>query len=540
MKNFKHLLIVIMVAILTFQATACTNQTVHVAPNGPHMNERVYERVDEAAVDACLSEIYELLKVKDKRFEIVEKRDEFFNKYYSHTFTMNTVASINYDKNVNDAYWQEESVIATSIAQKVQNEALKLEQALLTSEYYGDYFKCMLGSDYANSILETDTESEEQLALLNEISALEAEYSVLYSQSKSSELVDTYIQLVSLRNEYARSKLDKNGEYYKNYMDYAYAEVYGREYTPDEVSDFRNKARTKFASIKNKYYNASANTNYFKDESISETKLKEFMPEIIKNSIPEMMSSWDYMMERELYDFSQSANKAERSYVTSFSEYDDAYMFINADGKLLSDLSTLIHEFGHYNEHFMSDPNLATGNMSYDLAETHSQAFELITLDAVKNVILNNSKTQYLYQSYVFNLMINSIWAILSNCIFDSFEYIVYNANPEDLTAQFLHTEFADIWNDYWPSTPRPFYDIPHLFVSPAYCISYSVSMVFSFEIWASDDPVNNYIKTVQYGTDNTLSNVYTNVGLKNPLSGATIESIVEKVSSFTRSTFGW
>ena len=55
MKNFKHLLIVIMVAILTFQATACTNQTVHVAPNGPHMSERVYERVDEAAVDACLS-----------------------------------------------------------------------------------------------------------------------------------------------------------------------------------------------------------------------------------------------------------------------------------------------------------------------------------------------------------------------------------------------------------------------------------------------------------------------------------------------------
>ncbi|MBR4419288.1 MAG: hypothetical protein IKT32_00240, partial [Clostridia bacterium] len=453
MKNFKHLLIVIMVAILTFQATACTNQTVHVAPNGPHMSERVYERVDEAAVDACLSEIYELLKVKDKRFEIVEKREEFFNKYYSHTFTMNTVASINYDKNVNDAYWQEESVIATSIAQKVQNEALKLEQALLTSEYYGDYFKCMFGADYAASILATDTESEEQLAWLNEISTLEAEYSVLYSQSKSSELVDTYIQLVSLRNEYARSKLDKNGEYYKNYMDYAYAEVYGREYTPDEVSDFRNKARTKFASIRNKYYNASSNSNYFKDESISETKLKEFMPEIIKNSIPEMMSSWDYMMERELYDFSQSANKAERSYVTSFSEYDDAYMFINADGKFLSDLSTLIHEFGHYNEHFMSDPNLATGNMSYDLAETHSQAFELITLDAVKNVIFKNSKTQYLYQSYVFNLMINSIWAILSNCIFDSFEYIVYNANPEDLTAQFLHTEFADIWNDYWPST---------------------------------------------------------------------------------------
>ena len=64
--------------------------------------------------------------------------------------------------------------------------------------------------------------------------------------------------------------------------------------------------------------------------------------------------------------------------------------------------------------------------------------------------------------------------------------------------------------------------------------------MVFSFEIWASDNPVNNYVEVVKYGTGNTLSNVYTNVNLPNPLSENTVTSIAEKLSTFTFDTFGW
>ena len=540
MKNFKHLLIVIMVAILTFQATACTNQTVHVAPNGPHMSERVYERVDEAAVDACLSEIYELLKVKDKRFEIVEKREEFFNKYYSHTFTMNTVASINYDKNVNDAYWQEESVIATSIAQKVQNEALKLEQALLTSEYYGDYFECMFGSDYAESILATDTESEEQLALLNEISTLEAEYSSLYASGKYNQIPTLYINLVNLRNQYARSKTDATGNPYNNYMDYAYENVYGREYTPTDVSNFRKFIKKHMSSLRNKIYSHAGDKTLSVDTRVSTSELATHMPTIIENSIPEMMSSWDYMMERELYDFESSSNKARTSYVTSFSEYDDAYMFINPSNSLTSDLSTLIHEFGHYNEHFMSDPNLAAGSMSYDLAETHSQALELITMPNVEAIINEHYNTKNLYKSYVYNTLLNGIWAIMSNCIFDEFEYIVYNASSDELDAAFLTKTFTTSWKNYWFDTNYSFYDITHLFSVPAYCISYAVSMVFSAEIWATTDPCGNYVQVVKYGTSNTLSNVCNQTGLANPLSESAIVSVEGKMQSFCKSTFGW
>lgn len=541
MKKIKKLLISILLVIFLSQSSACFllfNQNV---VDGPHMSERVYQRIDESAVDNCLQELNLLLTQDGKQEQVIEKRNQFFNDYYTKAFTMNTIASINYDKDVTNEYWQEESVLATNIAQKIQNDAIKLEQAILTSEFYGEFFRKELGEEYADSILKTETDSEEQLAILEQISSLEASYSLLYSTGDYTTLTKNYIELVNLRNEYARSKKNAEGNPYNNYLEYAYAQVYGREYTPNEVQTFRTAIRANLLSIRNDYLNESQNVNYYADEALSESKVKKIMPEIIKNTVPDMLDSWEYMMERELYDFAVSNKKANTSYVTSFYEYGDAYMFINASGSILSDLSTFIHEFGHYNEHFMSDKNLTDDNlMSYDLAETHSQAFELITLDAVKNVLAKNTTTKNLYQSYVFNLMINSIWSMLSNCIFDEFEYAVYNANSQDLSASYLNNLFSYIWNKYWSVSGYKFYDIPHLFLYPGYCISYTVSMVFSFEIWASDNPVNNYVEVVKYGTGNTLSNVYTNVNLPNPLSENTVTSIAEKLSTFTFDTFGW
>lgn len=537
MKKVKILVLMLLTFVFAFQATACVNESTAI--DGPHMSERVYERMDEEAIYGLFDEIYALLETEGNRTAIAHKRDEFFNKYYAKTFTMNTLASINYDKDVASEYWQEESTWALTFAQKLQNDTLELEKAILSSPIYGDYFTSVLGEDYAASILVSETESEEQLALLAEIASLEADYSAKYLENNIKEVISIYIQLVNLRNRYAQTKKDKNGEYYKNYMDYAYAEVFGREYTPDEVASFRKSVKNHFASIRNKlYYNNDKNLS--KDANVDTETLKNMMPEIINNTVPEMMSSWDYMMERELYDFEKSSHKANTSYVTSFYEYGDAFMFLDPSGKVINDLSTLIHEFGHYNENFMgyySNPDL----MSYDLAETHSQAFELITLPSVENAMAQNFDNQYLYKSYVYNLMLNSVWAVMSNCIFDEFEYIVYNTDPANLTTSFLAKTFTNSWNAYWVSgSSYSFYDITHFFAAPAYCISYSVSLVFSAVIWASDNPIENYVAVVNQGTGNTLSNVYTIVGLDNPLASNTVSKVASKITSFCGETFGW
>ncbi len=532
MKKLRFLLLTVLVVVFAFQSIACDNSQGK-AYEAPHMNDRVYERIDEEGLSTLLEKIYTLVEEDGNRYELNKAREEFFSDYYNRAFTMNTLASINYDKDATSEYWQEESVWALNFAQNIQNTALEVEKTIFGSEIYGEYFTRLYGEDYAESIFVSELESEEQLALSAEIAALEADYNVLYAAGKTNALYETYIQLVNLRNEYARTKKDEEGNPYKNYMDYAYANVYSREYTPDEVDEFRNSVRKSFLPLKKSI--ESAYGQYSADESFFPNQIISYLPSVIKNTIPEMLSSWNYMIDKDLYDFDISGTKANTSYVTTFYEYDDAFMFVNTKGSVLNDLSTVIHEFGHYNEKFMAKEELEDprGVRSYDLAETHSQAFELITLPAVKKLIESNFSTENLYESYLYSLFDNSIWAVLSNCVFDEFEYNMYNADPEELTASFIKSSFSSSWRRYWGGTAPNFYQVPHLFVSPAYCISYAVSLIFSAEIWASEEPVKNYLTAVEYGSYNYLSTVYTAMGLESPLAPETVEAVANEFNSY-------
>ena len=532
MKKLRILLLTILVFVFAFQSMACnTNQG---QPDAPHMNDRVYERIDEEALNSLLDKIYTLVEEDGHRYEIKKLREQFFADFYYKSVTMYWISSINYDKDVTSEYWAEESALALTIAENIQNTALELEKAVFASEYYGEYFTKIYGQDYADSILVVELETEEQLALSAEMATLEAQYNTLYAAGKTNDLYDLYAQLVKVRNQYAQTKTDTEGNPYKNYMDYAYKNRYGREYTPEEVASFRASIKANFVSLKDKF--SAASTNFTAEATLTEKNVMAFLPYIIKNTAPEMLSSWQYMVNKGLYDFAYSTKKANTSYVTTFSEYDDAYMFVNTSKSVIKDLPTFIHEFGHYNEKFMADESLEdpSGVRSYDLAETHSQAFELITLPVVEKLIKNNYTTENLYETYAFNLIYDSVWAVLSNCAFDEFEYTIYNADPETVNAQFIRSTFGTVWRKYWGGSGIEFYQVPHFFSSPAYCISYAVSLIFSAEIWASDDPIGNYLTTVKYGSYNYLSTVYTALGLESPLSDTTVKTVAEAFTTYT------
>ncbi|MBR3864103.1 MAG: hypothetical protein IKJ19_03165 [Clostridia bacterium] len=537
MKLLKRLVTFLLVLTVVISATACNVKFVNDAP--PHMSKRTYKRIDDVAAYAIIDEIEELCAGENNLNALIKARDEMFTKYYNKLSTYYTVASINYDLDVTNDYWKTESEWIEKFYNEYHNAVLEVEKVVLTSSY-ADTFIEELGQDYADMILAAELETEEQLAIQARITELESNYTQLY-QSGGSGFGDILIELVNKRNEYARTKKDANGEYYANFLDYAYAEIYGREYTPDEAKVYRETVLSLMPKILNSivpYYSA-----YTDDINLDQNHIKELMPQIIEGTVPEMLPSWEYMMEYELYNFDVSDTKANTSYVTSFSEYGDAYMFLNASGTFASDLPTLIHEFGHYNEHFMSKEELSNDAVrSYDLAETHSQAFELITLDAVKEACNNGryANKPMLYKSYFYNQVINGLYSIISACAVDEFEYAIYNAQPEQLSASFFTQNFKS-WKNNLPYFVTPnFYDIPHIYTSPGYYISYSVSMVFSAIIWASEDPVGNYVKVVEYGSNNYLSTVTEAVGLEYPMDVEAIQNVAKKYKAVIKSDLGY
>ncbi len=534
MKLFKRLVTLLLVLTLTISASACNVKFVDDQDviDGPHMSERTYERIDDVAAYAIIDEIEELCAGENNLDSLIAKRDEMFTEYYNKLSTYYTVASINYDLDVTNDYWKTESEWIENFYNEYHNAVLEVEKVVLTSSY-ADTFIEELGQDYADMILAAEVETEEQLALQARITELESDYTQKYQSITTTEEDFAVIlaELVTKRNEYARTKKNADGEFYKNYHDFAYAEIYGREYTPDEADVYRRAVRTNLPSVIRKA--TDIYDTYVTSTKLSEEEIKTIMPTIIENSIPKMMNSWDYMIERDLYSFEKSYKKANTSYVTSFSEFGDAYMFINSSNDFVSDLQTIIHEFGHYNEHFMSKESLSQDNVSsYDLFETHSQAFELITLDAVKQACSSGrfASVRYLYETYAYNLLLNSLYSILSACAVDEFEYTIYNASPEELTSNYFSKKMKSAWNRYCSVFVAPdYYAIPHIYTSPSYYISYSVSMMFSSIIWASDDPVKNYVKVVEYGGNNYLSTVAEGVGLYNPMDAETIKYVATK-----------
>lgn len=536
----------LLVLCLLVSACACYDiDNILVMPDGPHMSERVYEKINEEEAYALLAEIADLCQSAENLEAVIEKRGQFFSDYYNKLATLITVANINADKDIYDEYWRTESVWISNFAQELHTAGIELEKIIFTSPCV-DYFIEEYGQDYVDFILEVEVLTDEQLQLLATISELESQYYPLYygTERTIDDMADLLRELVINRNAYARTIKDVDGNYYENYLEYAYKNNYGRDYTPDDCAVYKEAMKKNLYSLAGECYGYYQEyyPGKFPSAIITADQLEEYFPKIINSVSPDMMLSWDYMIDRELYDFTYSTTKSGSSYVVSFSEYDDAFLFLSPTTNFIRDMSTLVHEFGHYNAALMANDTLIDENAyrSYDLSETHSQALELLTLPAIEDICNEYySSMPGLYQSYAINFMFNSLFSMLFGCAVDSFEYRIYTADEDELTTAFFRQNFLADESYYFPIKSRyEFPDISHIYTSPGYYISYSVSMVFSYVIWASENPIENYLKVVEYGSNNYLSTVCRATKLDYPFNKETIETIAKAIEKYVGETF--
>jgi len=511
--------------------------------NSPHYSERGYVAPDEEAIAALIEEI----KTKGadgvtSYEEVMELREQFYEYYYE-ALTSRSIAEFEFYRHYSDTELQERSAYISNYTNNLNNQAFEMEQVLFETEHKDALIE-ELGQDYYEMVMGYNVKDEEILALEETITNLETEYEGTQQiYANFNKFAEIYIGLVNARNALARKTLKSDGvTYYNNYMEYAYENIYGRSYTPEEVSDFRADICELMVPLSTYIYDHYA-SGYAQDRKITGTVLKELAPIVIKNTIPQMMNSWNYMMEKGLYDFDVTEDKFGVAFVSNMYAYDDGFMFIGDPTSLVSSLNTVLHEFGHFNEIFAAEEEKAmrTDIYNYDLAETHSQAFELISMSNAAAAIMDKYNTKFLKDSYMYNLCLNMAWAALINCAFDEFEYIMFTSDSELLTPTFVAETFSTCVEKYWPHGARlSLYDVSHVYTSPAYCISYAVSMVFASEVWAQSNAVEKYLEVVSYGCENTLEYVCDMTGLPSPLERSSIETVVAKYEDFLYKTFRW
>lgn len=427
--------------------------------------------------------------------------------------------------------------------------------------------------------------TDEDKAMIAEINALESEYYVLAAVEYTAEVDGKEWSDAACEEAYANGEIDRDqyiaigravakaknaalGELYLRIVDAhkreavldeydSYAEEayegYEFSFAPEETKEFHAAVKEYFAPLYDlaiDVYSGVYTATFTDPEAVAaifgdytaEAALDILDPYIAALS-SEMYESFTYMREHHLYDSGFSDTKADRGFTTTLPAYGAPFFYNNPSGDI-TDLTTTVHEFGHYNNAYWTDGSWYQGSKSIDLAEVHSQALELLFLPFYPEIV-GQQAADFNTVLMMYNMIAS---AIINGALYDELQQFVFAT--EDVTLQQINEEYCTLCREYGiidaddeRTEMYGWVDIPHTFVSPFYYISYAVSAVGAFEFWlaAQDDyyaAVDDYLRfTAQKMGEYDFQESFEAVGLQSPFSTEFIASLAgeltEVLSSF-------
>ena len=347
---------------------------------------------------------------------------------------------------------------------------------------HGDVLADVLGADRAEAILSEGPVTPEELELIGREAELIAEYSA-YTGSDPEVLADIYLEMVDVRNGIAVL----NG--YADYAEYAYAEVYLRDYTPDDVAAMQDiLGDGRLAALDLELYGMWADHD-FTYTYTDQDDLFDTVGPFIGSVCPEFAELYDHMRTYRMMDFEDVDTKLPVAYTGGYGGV--VHIFADPTGDVY-DVATLVHEFGHAaNMALVSEP---MGDI--DICEVQSQGLEVL-LAADPSAVMGEESDMYTLMTVSDRLLY-----IMEGLVMDAFERAVYSGDCDD--ASDLEELYESVAEDYGYGVYHGWYEVPHGFIAPMYYISYAVSAFGALDVFLEavddyDSAVETYLDVVAY-----------------------------------------
>ena len=375
------------------------------------------------------------------------------------------------------------------------------------------------------------TPEAQELREANE--ALLVEFNELTGAANNSKKAEIYVQIIKNNNRIA----ELAG--YENYYDYASAEVYGRDYSKEDLEAFKNHIIKYFVpsidALKsgwNVKYNALSGygkryiQNYlYEPFDVFDENYLELYVNSYDNSTGE---GFRHLFENRNMIFSNSPNSHQSAYQTYLEEYEAPFCLFGSNGQ---SLSTIVHEMGHYYASLYI-PHVP----SYDVAEIHSQANEFLLMTFMKQYM-----DEDIYETLTNYNVYNTVAMSLVCVAIDDFEQAVYSIeNIDEYTYEDFNAIMASVnakyggapnkvtnMNEYWLSV------CPN---SPVYYISYATSSIAALSIYsmAQEDEAlarETYRKLIEeIEEEDGFKTVMDKIGLNSPFVEETFKKIEENL----------
>ncbi len=532
------------------RARRCLNEGCTVCAWGEYESKYTEEltfkftKEDEATIEAKYQEVKALIEAAPKYdatlhgyAETGALADEFASVDAIHTelydlvlyaMSQEQLAMVAYYCNMKDTALEETYSYMMDYRTNLIAQFYTLSQPFYDSCYRDFYYYGMTEEEIKAFLFDSNAVSNpEYTALKERNNAIEVEFLALSSGDKKSKLPELYDEFVDNNNKMAKLMG------YDNYLEYAYENVYGRDYTYQDAAQLSKYAKTYIAPIFASVYRAwsgfqnaaedvravydAQNSQPFFENLGGNTHVNDYIDLMAFSSNPDKTISFSDEFNKLMGDGNMFRGQYNGAFVTSiYSENLPIAYF----GRGYDSAFTVVHEFGHYMNEIYSGEIYEDSDysQSYDLLEMHSQGNELLYLCYLEEHSGYSRDALAMVRSYA---LVNMLYSAIAGFTIDTFEQAIYldqydgygadeimadgTIKPEEYSALYTYicTDYGvkEMLNGYWEHGMT--------ITSPCYYVSYSVSAISVLQLYevaktdGFDVAKDQYLKLFTYVDEN-------------------------------------
>ncbi len=543
--------------------------TATAAPSETQTRENVsfsdmeYERPDIDRMRAEMDDLLYGVDVGRPADEMVEAYEKLQDEY-AHADSMMSLAYLMYAFEVTEPYYKNEYAYLQSELSALDIDMTDVSISLFDSSSEArELAEESFGKDYVETVYEEESLNDESIQDL--LDAEEAQTLIYDELIATFTLLDNgkrwtldeilgdmtldYDSFYRLYDAYCAALNESAGEIflkqleirnqiaqkmgYGSYAAYCY-DCYERDYTIGDAQKLQNAVKKYIVPV---FVAANARNDTYDLYGASfdeQTFLSQFRT-ATNDFSPLTGEAFAYMSTNDLCDLTVDSHKMGGSFTTYISDYRAPFIFSQWTGSA-SDITTVIHEFGHFTSYYLNAASGYSASDSLDLAEVDSQALTLLMTDYYGLFYGDLAKLAET------DLLIDCMYSLVSGCMEDEFQQTIYQ-NP-DMTLDEINALYKELaveygLDDVYGYQGTEWVLISHTFQTPMYYISYAIGMVPSLELYeelqtnpeAAKAAYFSIVQRTQYAKFRT---VVEENGLSDVFSEATIREIGSLLNQYT------
>ena len=522
----------------------CIN-CVLAEPNNKHKEALTFSftKEDEAAIDAKYDEVKALIEAAAKYdpalhgyAETGALADEFAAVDAKHTelydLVMNALsqyqlAMVYYYCDMDNAELEQTYSYMKDYQTDVIAKFYTLSRPFYDSCYRDFYYYGMTEEEIMAFLFDSDTISNpEYTALKERNNAIEVEFLAIKNPVGGDTVPKLFEEFARNNNEMAKMMG------YDNYLDYAYENMYGRDYTYEEVAQlseyvkthispifaklYRNWSHMSVSDADKEIYKAQATYSFFGTYETNKT-VNDYIDLMAFDANPDKMISFSDEFNKLVADGNLFRGDYEGAFCTTIYGVNLPIAYF---GKGYDNGFTVVHEFGHYMNEVYNGDTYASGeySQSYDLLEMHSQGNELLYLTYLNQNAGYSDAAMKMIETYS---LVNMFYSVIAGMTVDAFEQAIYLDTYTGKGADEIMADGTITWDEYdtlydnicsdygVESALDGYWRYGMTITSPCYYVSYSVSALSVLQLYevANTDGFDvakaAYLKLFTYADEN-------------------------------------